>query len=155
MPKKLSLAFTCLLFAFAGVSQSQTLQDLTNQPGDGVAMAFLLTDGTVMSQGFRHSDWWKLTPDISGSYLNGTWMRLADLTGGYGPNAFASAVLADGRLVIVGGEFNLTEGFTLTNKGAVYDPLADRWSPLPAPAGWEFIGEVPSTVLPDGRFLIG
>src|SRR5262249_17440780 len=118
-------------------------------------MAFLLTDGTIMCQGNQFSDWWKLTPDNSGKYVDGTWTRLADLFEGYGPNAFGSAVLADGRLVIIGGEFNLTEGFTLTNQAAIYDPVADKWSSLAPPDGWNFIGEVPSTVLPDGRFVIG
>ena len=154
MAKKLSLALTVLLLAFAGLSQGQTLNNLVHQPPGGAFLSFLLTDGTVMCQGNGESDWWKLTPDINGSYLNGTWTRLANLPAGYVPDAFASAVLADGRVLIEGGEYN-NGAFTLTNLGAIYDPITNTWVSLPPPPGWDFIGDPPSTVLPDGRFLIG
>ena len=100
------------------------------------------------------SDWFRLTPDNSGSYLKGTWAQIASLPAGYLPLYFASAVLADGRLVIVGGEYN-NGNFTLTNLGAIYDPVADSWTSLTAPAGWDYIGESPSVVLPGGQFLVG
>jgi len=109
-----------------------------------------------MVQGFNLSDWWKLTPDNKGSYANGTWTQVSTLPAGYQPDAFASAVLADGRLLIEGGEYNPGDSnFSLTNLGAVYDPKTNVWTPLPAPPGWSFIGDSPSTVLPNGTFLIG
>lgn len=154
MPKKSSLALTVLLLAFATFSQAQTLRNLVHQPSDGAFLSFLLTDGTVMCQGNASSDWWKLTPDINGSYLNGTWSQLASLPSGYSPDDFASSVLADGRVVIVGGEYNFGQ-FTLTNLGAIYDPIANTWTSLPPPTGWDFIGDSPSVLLPDGRFLVG
>jgi hypothetical protein len=154
MVKKLSLALTVLLLAFTSISQAQTLTNLVHQPPGGAFLSFLLTDGTVMCQGNSDSDWWKLTPDISGSYLNGTWTRLASLQSGYVPSAFASAVLADGRVVIEGGEYN-NGAFTLTNLGAIYNPITNTWASLPPPPGWDFIGDSPCVVLPDGRFLIG
>jgi hypothetical protein len=154
MPKKLSLALTVLLLAFTSISQAQTLRTLVHQPPGGAFLSFLLTDGSVMCQANSSSDWWKLTPDISGSYLNGTWSQLATLPSGYVPDDFASAVLADGRVVIDGGEYN-NGAFTLTNLGAIYDPIANTWTSLPAPPGWDFIGDSPSVVLPDGRFLVG
>ena len=153
MTKKLSLAFFALL-AVAGFSPAQTLQNLVHQPPGGAYLAFQLTDGTVMFQANSSQNWWKLTPDISGSYLNGTWTQLASLQPGYVPDDFASAVLADGRVVITGGEYNNGQ-FTLTNLGAVYDPVANTWTPLPAPPGWDFIGDSPSVVLPDGHFVVG
>jgi hypothetical protein len=79
---------------------------------------------------------------------------LASLPPGYVPYAFASAVLADGRVVIVGGEYN-QGAFTLTAQGAVYDPQLDRWTMLNPPAGWDYIGDSPAVVLPDGRFVVG
>ncbi|HZI76055.1 MAG TPA: kelch repeat-containing protein, partial [Gemmatimonadales bacterium] len=100
------------------------------------------------------TDWWKLTPDNTGSYLNGTWSQLASLPPGYAPDAFASAVLADGRVVIVGGEYNFNV-FTLTNLGAIYDPVANTWTSLTPPSFWPFIGDPPSSVLPNGKFLVG
>jgi len=95
-----------------------------------------------MCQANRQQDWWKLTPDINGSYVNGTWSKLASLQAGYIPDAFTSAVLADGRLVITGGEYNNGQ-FTLTNLGSVYDPVANTWTPLDPPPGWDFIGDSP------------
>src|SRR5579872_7111849 len=38
--------------------------------------ALLLTDGTVLVQVPDTPQWWKLTPDITGSYLNGTWSQM-------------------------------------------------------------------------------
>jgi hypothetical protein len=54
---------------------------LAHQPTFGAGTMFLLTDGTVMCQNSGTSHWWKLTPDINGNYVNGTWSALAD-----GPN---------------------------------------------------------------------
>ena len=153
MFKKSSLALFASL-ALASFSTAQTLQNLVHQPPGGAFLPFQLTDGTVLFQANSSSDWWKLTPDSFGSYLNGTWTKQASLQAGYSPDDFASAVLADGRLVITGGEYN-NGVFTLTNLGAVYDPVANTWTPLPAPPGWDFIGDSPSVVLPDGRFLVG
>jgi len=153
--RKLSLlAVPMVVLALTCLSQAQTIQQLTHQAPDGSVISFQLTDGTVMVQGGNLSDWWQLTPDIKGSYLNGTWKQVASLPSGYDPDAFASAVLADGRLLIEGGEYNFGN-FELTNLGAVYDPKTNVWTPLQPPPGWAFIGDSPSSVLPDGTFLIG
>jgi Kelch motif protein len=143
-----------LLLTFCFPVLAQKLTRLKNQSPDGAGIGFQLTDGTLMFQGGQESDWYKLTPDINGSYLNGTWTRLANLPPGYVPDAFASAVLADGRLVIVGGEYN-NGAFVLTNMGAIYDPKANTWTTLAPPSFWPFIGDSPSAVLPDGKFLVG
>jgi hypothetical protein len=143
-----------LLFAVTGIAAAQTITQLKHQPPDGAILTFQLTDGTVMAQGGGDSDWWKLTPDITGSFVNGTWTKLASLPAGYVPEDFASAVLADGRLVIVGGEYN-NGSFALTNLGAIYDPAKNTWTSLAAPKSWGFIGDSPAVVLPDGKFLVG
>src|SRR5450755_3114546 len=154
MLKRMSLTVTICLLALTSVSLAQTLHTLVHQPPNGAGIGFLLTDGTAMFQGNSMATWWKLTPDNLGSYLNGTWSQLASLPSGYSPDAFASSVLADGRVVIVGGEYNFGT-FTLTNLGAIYDPVSNTWTSLPPPAGWDFIGDSPSVVLPDGKFLVG
>jgi len=154
LPKKFLFAVTLLLLIVPGVALAQSLQTLLHQPPDGAFLSFLLTDGTVMFQGNGLSDWWKLTPDKTGSYVNGTWSQLASLPSGYVPDAFASAVLADGRVVIVGGEYNLGN-FALTNLGAIYDPKANTWTALNPPKGWNYIGDSPSSVLPNGKFMVG
>jgi hypothetical protein len=142
------------MLALAGVSVAQSIQRLKHSPPDGAILTFQLTDGTVMAQGYNESDWWRLTPDNTGSYVNGTWTQLASLQSGYEPDAFASAVLADGRLLIEGGEYNFGN-FALTNLGAVYDPATNVWTPLTPPPGWSYIGDSPSTVLSNGKFMIG
>ena len=153
MPRKFLFA-SLLLLAITSILFAQTKQSLLHQPPDGAGIGFLLTDGTVMYQGNGESDWYKLTPDNTGSYVNGSWSRLASLPSGYVPDAFASAVLADGRLVIIGGEY-LNGAFTLTNKGAIYDPATNKWTTLTPPTGWNYIGDSPSVVLPNGNFLVG
>src|SRR5579863_9401825 len=142
------------MLAALGISSAQTLKNLVNQPPDGAIVGFLMTDGTVMYQGNGYSDWWRLTPDKFGSYVNGTWKQLASLPSGYAPLYFAASVLADGRLIIEGGEYNFGT-FAFTNMGAVYDPAKDTWTMQKPPKGWGFIGDSPSTVLPNGHFLIG
>lgn len=138
----------------SGYATPGTLTRLTHTAPNGSETPFQLTDGTVLVQGFSDSDWYKLTPDVTGSYLNGTWTRMADLPQGYAPYAMASAVLADGRVVIIGGEYNFGS-FAFTNLGAIYDPLANTWTRINPPAGWDFIGDSQSVVLPNGKFLVG
>jgi hypothetical protein len=155
LSKKIFLLVALFLFAVSAVSMAQKLQTLVNQPADGTGggIGFLLTDGTVIFQGNSWSDWWKLTPDKMGSYINGTWTQIASFPAGYVPYAFSSAVLADGRVVAMGGEYD--PNFSLTNMGAIYDPAADTWTALGHPDGWGYIGDSPSVVLPDGKYLIG
>lgn len=114
------------LLALTGAS-AQTLTTLAHQPPVWVGLPFLLTDGSVMVQASSTVDWYRLKPDRAGSYANGKWKKLASIPAewDYAPDAMASAVLADGRVIIVGGEYNHGD-FMLTNKGAIYDPVADR-----------------------------
>jgi len=141
----------------APVCWAQSVDPLVNQLPNGFDLMFQLTDGTVMVQDYTYSNqWWKLTPDINGSYLNGTWTQLASLPVEYSPYASASAVLADGRVIVIGGEYSgPSSAFTLTNEGAIYDPRSDAWTPIAPPSGFAYIGDSPSVVLPDGRFILG
>jgi len=154
LTKKLFFAVLVFMLAISSFSLAQTLKNLTNQPPDGAGIGLQLTDGTVIFQGNNQTDWWKLTPDNFGSYVNGTWSQIASLPSGYSPLYFSSAVLADGRAVIVGGEYNFLQ-FVLTNLAAIYDPKADTWTSLGHPKGWSYLGESPAAVLPDGKFLVG
>jgi hypothetical protein len=154
MLRRFALMLAACLAAAPRTSLAETIKQLVHQPPDGAIVTFQLTDGTVLAQGSADSDWYKLTPDIDGSYVNGMWKRMADLPAGYAPLYFASAVLPDGRLVISGGEYNFST-FAFTNQGAIYDPLADKWKMIGHPKGWGFIGDSPSIVLADGRFVVG
>lgn len=120
-----------------------------------VQIAFLMTDGSIAVQ--SHDDpqaWYRYSPDSYGDYSDGTWQRIASLPGHYDPDAFASQVLADGRLLIIGGEYN-RQRFALTSLGAIYDPVKNTWTPLAHPNGWQWIGDSPSSMIPDGHFVIG
>ena len=86
-----------VLFAGLSLASAQTWTPLTNQPNFGASTALLLTDGTVMVHDVGAQDWWKLTPDSNGDYVNGTWSQLASLPSGYSPLYYSSAVLPDGR----------------------------------------------------------
>ena len=61
------------LLAGAGVATGQTWQPLTNQPTFSAGAMLLLTDGTVLVHAEQNDsqNWYKLTPDINGSYVNG------------------------------------------------------------------------------------
>ena len=152
--KRFSCVSFLLLLATALPSPAQTLTNLAHRAPSSVQVQFLLTDGTVLVQGRNQQSWYKLTPDINGSYVNGTWAQVASLPSNYAPDAFASQVLADGRVLIEGGEYNFGQ-FSFTNLGAIYDPIANNWTNLPAPPGWQYIGDSQSTMLPNGHFLIG
>ena len=89
----------CLLLLCPGLSHGQTWQSISTTINGTTffpSLPILLTDGTVMVQNNQTSDWWKLTPDSSGSYVNGTWKQIASMPDGYAPLYYASAVLADG-----------------------------------------------------------
>jgi hypothetical protein len=129
---------------------------LLNHPlGLNVSNPLLLTDGTVIVHRTCTPDWWRLTPDINGSYVNGTWAQIASLPTGYIPRFFGSAVLPDGRVIAEGGEYNIDCSKEVwTNLGAIYDPAANTWNPVSPPNGWANIGDAQTVVLPNGTFML-
>jgi len=121
-------------------------------------MAMLLTDGTVLvheEQDGGEVNWFKLTPDIFGSYVNGTWSQVAGTAGlNYAPLFFGSQVIADGRLTVIGGEYNnQCPNGCWTTQGAIYDPMANTWTNVAPPAGWSTIGDAQSTNLANGTYM--
>ena len=125
---------------------------LTNAPPAQVATTFLLTDGTVLAQGVSTNQWYRLTPDATGSYANGTWATMASSV--HAPLYYSAGVLRDGRVIVVGGEYDA--GALIWLLGVeIYDPVANTWTTLPTPPGWIRIGDAPGCVLPDGRFIVG
>jgi hypothetical protein len=145
-----------LLLAWSGAASSQTWVPLTRTPQFAVGTALQLTDGTIMVQENRTSNWWRLKPDKWAHYATGTWSPMKSMPTGYAPTYFASAVLPDGRVIIEGGEYNMGKKHE-TNMGAIYDPFTDGWASVSPPTGiaWAKIGDAQSVVLPDGTFMLG
>jgi hypothetical protein len=138
----------------ASASPASPWTPMTNQPNfllDGAANPILLTDGTVLVQDAGFPDWWKLTPDQNGSYVNGTWTQVASLPATYSPLYHSSAVLPDGRLIIEGGEYLLNAAQTQfiptwTAQGSIYDPIANTWTPVAPPPFFTGFGKFPQTI---------
>lgn len=121
---------------------------------NGADTELLMTNGTVIVHDYCTSDWYSLAPDTNGNYINGTWTKTASMSSGYGPLYFASAVLADGKLIVQGGEYNFCNPAE-TTLGAIYDPVANAWTAVSPPSGWGQIGDAQSAVLSNGTYMLG
>jgi hypothetical protein len=147
------------LLTLSGIASSQTpatgtWTKLANQPKFQTDTALVLTDGTIMMHAYNSTNWWRLTPDITGNYVNGTWTQLGSMPSGYEPLYFASAIMPDGQVVVEGGEYNNLQQIE-TNKGAIYNPLTNAWTNVAPPSGWTTIGDSPAIVLPNGTLMMG
>jgi len=140
------------LCAATPVAAAGSWTKLVHNPPAAINVMLLLPDGTVMAQRQSATAWYRLTPDSTGSYVNGTWTTLAPMIDSR--LYFSSQVLRDGRVFVAGGEYG-----TGGSKAEVYDPQANAWTPVNPPAAlWNpatdsFVDSL-SEVLPDGRVLI-
>ena len=134
-----------LLAWLTGAAWAGTWTQLTNSPPGGPNVMLLLTDGSVMVQAGGGSGWYRLKPDIHGSYLNSTWTTLASMHDTRLYNSLQ--VLRDGRVFVAGGEYG-TGGKT----SEVYDPVSNTWTLTPS-AGQNFIDSI-SELLGDGRVMV-
>ena len=128
-----------------------TWNGLTHQPSFNTSTMILLSDGRVMVQEEATQHWHALSPDSHGSYTDGTWSPLADMS--FWRRYYASGMLKDGRVVVIGGEQSGAGGDT--NRGEIYDPVSDTWSSIPSPPGWTQVGDASCCVLPNGDLMIG
>jgi len=129
---------------------------LTSAGPSAAGHMLLLTDGSVLlinSDCSATASWYRLVPDHTGSYLNGTWVSAGAFLPSYNPLYFASAVLSEGEVIIMGGEYDGCNE-VWTTKGALYNPRSNKWVSMPAPTGWSSIGDAESGVLPNGRFML-
>jgi hypothetical protein len=124
----------------------------------GLGTMLLQSDGTVMANeefiGQTASKaWLKLTPDSTGSYVNGTWSALAPMS--LERRFFASDVLFNDKVFVAGGEYSgPSSANNNTNTGEIYDPIVNSWSSI-ANFPESKLGDAPSEVLRDGRVLVG
>ncbi len=113
-----------------------------------------MTDGTVLVFDECASNVYQLTPDSNGNYLTGTWSAAPSLPSGYAPLYFASAVLPNGYLFVMGGEYNFCYGAE-TTLGAIYNPFNSTWSSVSAPTQWSEVGDAQSVILANGTLMMG
>ena len=145
---------------FVGGPTSGVWEAVTAAPNNNIGWGnpVQLFDGTLMVQDAGSTDWWRLTPDSTGNYANGTWSELALLPvingTQYSPLYHSTGVLPDGRVIVMGGEYN---NFVpvWTNLGAIYNPATNTWTPVAAPKGpgWSTVGDAESIVLASGTYL--
>jgi len=155
------LGIAMVVVVAVGAASAQSWQAVTALPSNfgGAGAMVLLTDGRVLVHDEScnpgtYGNWWTLTPSSTGSYANGTWAQVATMPSGYGPLYFGSAILPDGRYIVEGGEYNNCSA-DWTNKGAIYDPVANTWTAVSPPSGWGQIGDAASSVLLNGTYMLG
>jgi len=149
-----SAAAAVLALAPSGLAGTWT--KLVNVAPGKVNGLVLLGDGTVMAAknngSVIGSGWLRLTPDASGSYVNGTWTTLASMH--FTRLYYATQVLKDGRVFVAGGEYG-----TGGSHAEVYDPVTNVWTQIdPAAPLWNtgsdnFVDAM-ADMLEDGRVLI-
>jgi hypothetical protein len=173
MKRTPAVAFACLFLMVVGsvgIANCQTWTPMTTAPPVSLGAMELLTDGRVLlheepncsgstCKGKDYTAWYTLTPDINGSYINGTWAQVASAPNNYAPLYFASAVLPDGKVVTQGGEYQCTAGSCADawqSNGALYDPVQNTWASTapPLPSSLEDFGDAQSVVLPNGTWMV-
>jgi hypothetical protein len=121
---------------------------------NGAQQEIQLSDGSIMVLGGANrasKNWYRLKPDAFGSYVNGTWTTLAPM--GLERLFFGSAVLQDGRVMVMGGEFSgPNTDNNETNTGEIYNPVTNIWTPIASFPQATF-GDGNLVTLPNGDVL--
>lgn len=116
-------------------SAEGTWTPLNSLATNTIGVMLLLSDGTVMAYdsnfGSPTKIWYKLTPDASGHYVNGTWSATAIAPMNYPRGDFASQVLTNGQVFVAGGEYGANGTYDATAE--VYDPVANTWTVVTPP----------------------
>jgi len=104
---------------------------LSNPPPAAAGHFLLLPDGTVIAENLSTNfgpGWFRLMPDIHGSYANGTWSAIAPM------NCvrldFSSVVLTNGSVFVASGEYGPG-----TTNAEIYNLANNSWNELTIPAG--------------------
>ncbi|HWZ81957.1 MAG TPA: choice-of-anchor D domain-containing protein [Terriglobales bacterium] len=146
------------LFLLIATASSQSWTPLVNQPGVNLGAMLQLRDGRILvheEQSGNSKAWHILTPDASGSYVNGTWSSGGSMPVGYSPWFFGSQVLMDGKTVVIeGGEYNGGQQ-VWTTKGAIGTISGNTltWVLNSPPAGWTTLGDAESVLLANGLYM--
>ena len=140
---RLALAFSLILI-FNAARAGGTWTALLNSPPVGVNNCLLLSDGTVMGMNGA-GQCVRLTPDIHGSYINGTWTSLPTMNNDR--LFFSSDLLTNGNVYVAGGEYGSGR-----NLAELYDTTANTWTLIPEPSGAGY-SDAASKLLPNGNVL--
>jgi hypothetical protein len=125
------------------------------RPAPNASNTMLLeTDGSVLMEGGGVTNtWYRLTPSSSGSYIQGTWSQVASMN--LPRLYYASNVLPDGRVLVLGGEYSGALGQQNdSSAGEIYNPVTNAWSTIATYPGTSF-GDEPTAMLPGGAVLAG
>ena len=121
---------------------------------DGAQLALLMPNGSVLVHGGAGSPstaWYELTPDDTGSYMNGSWTQLASMN--VGRLYFGSDVLPTDQVYVVGGEVTLVNGQPTAddaNSAEIYDINSNTWTNAASDPKTQ-VGDSSTELLPDGK----
>jgi hypothetical protein len=141
-----------LLAGPSKVEAAGTWTPLTHLAPTNIDLMLLLPDGTVLAaDGYTDgyavgTNWYRLTPDAKGSYINGTWTTVAAM---HDSRLYdATDVLPNGRIFAAGGYFGSGAA-----SAEIYDPWLNTWTMCSSGTGQQFV-DAESVVLPDRTILI-
>ncbi len=149
------LFFGISVFSRQSYAQGTWVPIASPAPDTSFGQMLLLTDGSVIVKTsfdttsgllIEGNVWDRLVPDIHGSYVNGTWSRIAPMH--VDRYAFSSLVLKDGRVYVAGGEYGGGH-----DCGEVYDPVTNTWTYV---SPWPILTDMLDAnceLLPDGTVL--
>ncbi|MFO0858969.1 MAG: immunoglobulin domain-containing protein [Phycisphaerales bacterium] len=159
MHRKLLSAAAGLLLS-ASTLHAGTWAPLLHSPPGAIDLMLLLSDGTVIACEAESTAWFRLTPDSTGNYRNGTWSTIAPMNDSR--LYFSSQVLKDGRVWVAGGEYG-----TGWSSSEIYDPVTDTWTYTnpptslldpaansPVTGGTQGFSDANSEILPNGSVLV-
>src|SRR5580658_6334581 len=146
------LAALMLVLMASPQAGAGTWTPLTHLAPTNIDLMLLLPDGTVLAaDGYTDgyvvgTNWYRLTPDAKGSYINGTWTTVAAM---HDSRLYdATDVLTNGRIFAAGGYFGSGGG-----SAEIYDPLLNTRTMCSSGTGQQF-SDAESVVLPDSTILI-
>ncbi len=150
--KTILLYLSCTLIFSSKINAQGTWSAVNNlAPNYNGGVMLLLTDGSVIVKTYYGgigitpgTTWNKLTPDVTGSYKNGTWSTIAAMLNDR--LYFSSWVLNDGRVFVSGGEYGAG------NLAEIYDPVANTWTA--AASSGVNLSDGGSENLPDGKIIL-
>ncbi|HEV2329710.1 MAG TPA: putative Ig domain-containing protein [Verrucomicrobiae bacterium] len=145
-PALWAVLVTALLAITPVKSAAGTWSPLTTAPPVGVNSALVLSDGTILTDN-GSGQCARLTPDIHGSYINGTWTQVASMN--YSRLFFSSQMLTNGTVFVAGGEYGNGH-----DHAEIYDPLRNIWTRIyPDPVPAVGFSDAISETLPNGNVL--